>query len=127
MGGGGGGGGGLFAQPFVQAQIKENIKFPRHWPLWGESTGRRPVDPPRKGPVTRNMFPFDDVIMPHALDYLFTSLVSYKSLQRNTLLMLSTFIKAIALTLWASKKMGGILQTSNIKGIFLKEDICILI
>ena len=29
----------LFAQPFVQAQIKENIKALRHWPLWGESTG----------------------------------------------------------------------------------------
>ena len=24
-----------FAQPFVQAQIKENISAPRHWPLWG--------------------------------------------------------------------------------------------
>ena len=29
----------LFAQPFVQAQIKENTKGPRHWPLWGEFTG----------------------------------------------------------------------------------------
>ena len=28
----------LFTQPFIQAQIKENIKAPRHWPLWGEST-----------------------------------------------------------------------------------------
>ena len=25
----------LFAQPFVQVQIKENAKAPRHWPLWG--------------------------------------------------------------------------------------------
>ena len=25
--------------PFIQAQIKENIQAPRHWPLWGESTG----------------------------------------------------------------------------------------
>ena len=31
----------LFAQAFVQAQIEENIKAPRHWPLWGESTGDR--------------------------------------------------------------------------------------
>ena len=23
------------------AQIKENIKAPRHWPLWGEITGDR--------------------------------------------------------------------------------------
>ena len=28
-----------FAQPFVQAEIKENIKAPRHWPLLGEFTG----------------------------------------------------------------------------------------
>ena len=27
----------LFTQPFIQAQIKENIKAPRHWPLWGNS------------------------------------------------------------------------------------------
>ena len=24
-----------------KAQIKENIKAPRHWPLWGEFTGHR--------------------------------------------------------------------------------------
>ena len=28
----------LFSQPFIQAQIKENIKAPRHWPLCGEFT-----------------------------------------------------------------------------------------
>ena len=28
----------LFAEPFVQAHIKENIKILRHWPLWGGST-----------------------------------------------------------------------------------------
>ena len=32
----------LITQPFVQAQIKENIKAPRHWPLWGEFTGEFP-------------------------------------------------------------------------------------
>ena len=31
----------LFTQPFIQAQIKENIKTRRHWPLWGEFTGDR--------------------------------------------------------------------------------------
>ena len=31
----------LFAEPFVQAQIKENIKAPHHWHLWGESTGNQ--------------------------------------------------------------------------------------
>ena len=29
----------LFTQLFIQAQIKENIKAQRHWPLWGEFTG----------------------------------------------------------------------------------------
>ena len=29
----------LFIQPFIQTQIKENIKAPRHWPLCGEFTG----------------------------------------------------------------------------------------
>ena len=29
----------LFTQPFVQAQIKENIKAPRHWPLWAVTGG----------------------------------------------------------------------------------------
>ena len=31
----------LFTQPFVQVQIKKNIKAPRHWPLCGEFTGYR--------------------------------------------------------------------------------------
>ena len=29
----------LFTQPFIQAQIKENIKALRYWPLCGEFTG----------------------------------------------------------------------------------------
>ena len=44
----------LFTQPYIQAQMKENIKVARHW--W-------PVNSPHKGPVTWKMFPFDDVIM----------------------------------------------------------------
>ena len=31
----------LITQPFIQTQIKENIKAPRHWPLCGEFTGPR--------------------------------------------------------------------------------------
>ena len=31
----------LCVQPFFHTQIKENIKAPRHWSLWGESTGDR--------------------------------------------------------------------------------------
>ena len=33
----------LFTQPFSQAQIKENIKSTRHWPLCGEFTGEFPA------------------------------------------------------------------------------------
>ena len=51
----------IFTQLFIQAQIKENIKAPRHWPLCGEFTGDRWI-PHNKWPVTRKMFPFDDVI-----------------------------------------------------------------
>ena len=50
----------LFTQPFIQAQIKENIKAPRHWPLW---IHRWPVNSQHKWPITRKMFPCDDVIM----------------------------------------------------------------
>ena len=38
----------LFTQPFVQAQIKENIKAPPLWPLYGEFTGDRWI-PSTKG------------------------------------------------------------------------------
>ena len=31
----------LFTQPFIRAQIKENIKAPRYWPLCGQFTGDR--------------------------------------------------------------------------------------
>ena len=29
----------LFTQPFIYAQIKENVKAPRHWTLCSEFTG----------------------------------------------------------------------------------------
>ena len=51
----------LFAQPFVQAQIKENTKAPRHLPLWGESIVEQWI--PITVPVTWKMFLFDDVFM----------------------------------------------------------------
>ena len=52
----------LFTQPFIQTQIKENIKAPRYWPFV-RGIHRGPVNSPHKWPVTRKMFPFDDVIM----------------------------------------------------------------
>ena len=50
----------------ILVQIKENIKAPRHWPLWGEFTATRWIPRtkgPHKGPVTQKMFPFNDIIM----------------------------------------------------------------
>ena len=44
----------LFAQSFVQVQIKENIKAPRHWPLRGESTGDRWI-PSQKASNAKNV------------------------------------------------------------------------
>ena len=46
-------------QAFIQAQIKENIKALRHWPLWGEFSGDRKI------------LPFDDVIMNYASSLLY--------------------------------------------------------
>ena len=46
-----------FTQPFVQAQIKEIIKAPRHWLLREEFTGDW------WNPRSKGQFPFDDVIM----------------------------------------------------------------
>ena len=43
----------LFTEPFIQAQIKESIKVPYHWPLWGEF--------PRASNAEN--FPFDDVVI----------------------------------------------------------------
>ena len=47
------------AQPVMRAQIKENIKVPRQWPLRGKFT----VNSPHNWPVTRKMFACDDVFM----------------------------------------------------------------
>ena len=41
---------------------KKNIKAPGHWPLCEEFTGDRRISRTKR-PVTRKMFPFDDVIM----------------------------------------------------------------
>ena len=64
----------LFVQPYVQAQINE-IQAPRHWPLWGESTGHRWI-PLIKGPVKRKIFPFDDVHHGDTFDWSYVSNVA---------------------------------------------------
>ena len=66
----------LFTQPLVQTQVKEKhqssaaLAFLRGIHRW-------PVNSPHKGPVTRKMFPFDDVItcLPN-----YTSLINCASL-----------------------------------------------
>ena len=45
----------MFTQSFIQAYIKENIKAPRHWPLWGEFTGDRWI-PRTKGQLRGKCF-----------------------------------------------------------------------
>ena len=44
-----------------KVQIEENIKAPRHWPLWGEFTGNQWF--PAQMASNAEMFPFDDVIL----------------------------------------------------------------
>ena len=51
----------LFSEPFIQAEIKENIKAPRHWPLCGEVTGTGEFHA-QMASNTENV-PFDDIIM----------------------------------------------------------------
>ena len=48
----------LFIQSFIQAKIKETASLAFVWGIH-----RWPVNSPHKWPVTRKMFPFDDVIM----------------------------------------------------------------
>ena len=45
----------LFTQSFIRAQIKENIKAPRHWPLCREFTGDRWI-PHTKGQLRGKCF-----------------------------------------------------------------------
>ena len=52
----------LFTELFIQTQIKENIKSSASL-AFVRGIHRGPVNSPHKWPVTRKMFPFDDVIM----------------------------------------------------------------
>ena len=51
----------IFNQPFIKAQIKENIKAPCRWPLCVEFTGCRWI--PQQMASNAEKFPFDDVVM----------------------------------------------------------------
>ena len=52
----------LLTQPFIQAQIKGNINSCASL-VSVQGIHRWPMNSPHKGPVTRKMFPFDDVII----------------------------------------------------------------
>ena len=52
----------LFTQPFNQAQIKQKHQSSLS-PVFLRGIHRWPVNSSHKWPVTRNVFPFDDVIM----------------------------------------------------------------
>ena len=49
-------------QPFIQMQIKKTIKVSTS-PAFARRIHQWPVNSLHKGPVTRKMFPFEDVIM----------------------------------------------------------------
>ena len=51
----------LFTQPFIQAKINKTSNSASL--AFVQRIHRCPVNSPHKGPVTRKMFPFDDVIM----------------------------------------------------------------
>ena len=53
----------LFIQKFVQAQIKEIIKAPSHWPLWGEFTGDGEFPAQKASNVETIWWQFVDVII----------------------------------------------------------------
>ena len=57
----------LLTQPFIQAQIKENIKAPRDWLF----VGNLPVNSLHKGPGRRKMSLFDDVILVYMIPAIF--------------------------------------------------------
>ena len=80
-------------------KIRENIKDPRHLPLRG------PVNSPHKWPVTRKMFPFDDVIM-------------------------VIWLTMVFLLLWNGgmyyQFLSGLLSPSNIKGMLGAAPIILL-
>ena len=57
----------FFTQPFIRTQIKENIKVPRHWPLWGNSPVTSVWPTQKASDAEKN--PVDDVIMIYSLTH----------------------------------------------------------
>ena len=69
-------------QPWVR-YLNHSAIASQHWPMWWEFTGYRWISR-TKGPVTRNMFPFDDVIM---------ALIDYSaSLDYKLIMLLCTYV-----------------------------------
>ena len=54
----------MFTQPFIQAQMKKKAHQRSAALAFVRGIHRLPVISPHTWPVTRKMFPFDDVIIP---------------------------------------------------------------
>ena len=80
---------------------QRKIKAPRHWPLFGEFTGHRWIHHTK--PVTRKMFPFDDVIMcsPPKLCTVYGTIPRTKDIQSHVLIRkTAVFIKCDIVNIW---------------------------
>ena len=76
-----------------QAQINENIKALRHWPLCGEFTSD-------KRPLTRKMFPFDDEIISREGQYWGTWVDSYLDRPNASEASRKSWIELVTTTSW---------------------------
>ena len=74
----------VFTQPFIQAQINENIKALRHWPLWGwPVTGEFPA---QRASNAENV----SIWWRHHVYWLLT----HRTLNKMTILLQTTFLNA---------------------------------
>ena len=107
----------LFTQPFVQAHIKEIIKAPRHWPLWGEFTGEFPA---------QRVSDAENVSIwwrHHAKLYWTTN--EYNTMENGTSCMISVVIRKLTCYLmFKCRKMSHILKTKFSKLCYWIEWLC---
>ena len=85
----------LFAQPYVQVQIKENIKALHHWPLWEASTSAWWI-PLTKGQLCGNIF---HLTMPSCLTYLHIPTHFFLDIQWPNLLSNKDFLLYVLMSL----------------------------
>ena len=100
----------LFTQPFIQAQIKENIKAPRHRPLCGEFTGNQWIlrtNGQQRGKCFH--------LMTSSCSTMISSWIKYTPFIMHTFRALSRFIviwypAPLPLTQWGRYKVAAISQ-----------------